>query len=149
MGIFSKDDTKPAQQAGTTVIDNGTTFKGMIDTKGSIYIDGRFEGILVASNSVTIGKNGEVLGEIRATVLTVNGIVDGLFEVDQVNILGSGKVIGKMQYNELTIEQNGVFEGEGKKKNSTLTSQYNKLEISKHHFIDNSVEDTNIVSDEN
>lgn len=136
MGIFGKNDKKPTQQVGTTVIDNGTTFKGMIETKGSIYIDGRFEGILVASNDVTIGKNGEVLGEIKSTVLTVNGMIDGLFEVDQVNILGSGKVIGKMQYNELTIEQNGIFEGEGKKKNSTLTSKYNKIEVNQEQFID-------------
>ena len=140
MGIFGKNDKQPTQQTGTTVIDSGTTFKGMIDTKGSIYIDGRFEGILVASNDVTVGKNGEVLGEIRSNILTVNGIIDGLFEVDQVNILGSGKVIGKMQYNELTIEQNGIFEGEGKKKNSTLTSKYNKLEINKHNYIEERIE---------
>jgi len=141
VGIFGKNDKQPTQQTGTTVIDSGTTFKGMIDTKGSIYIDGRFEGILVASNDVTVGKNGEVLGEIRSNILTVNGTIDGLFEVDQVNILGSGKVIGKMQYNELTIEQNGVFEGEGKKKNSTLTSKYNKLEINKHHYIETATSD--------
>jgi len=129
MGIFNKANKKPTKQTGTTVISNGTTMKGMIDTKGSIFIDGKFEGILVATQDVTIGKNGEVLGEIRSKILTVNGVVDGLFEVGQVNILGSGRVIGKIQYDELIIEQNGIFEGEGKKKNSTHSSQYNKLEI--------------------
>jgi len=129
MGIFNKTNKKPAKQTGTTVISHGTTMKGMIDTKGSIFIDGRFEGILVATEDVTIGKNGEVLGEVRAKVLTVNGMIDGLFDVGQVNILGSGRVIGKMQYDELIIEQNGIFEGEGKKKNSTMSSQYNKLEV--------------------
>ncbi len=134
MGIFSKVSKRSEQQDGTTVINSGTSFKGMIDTKGSIFIDGRFEGIIVATQDVTIGKNGEVLGEIRSKVLTVNGMIDGLFDVEQVNILGFGKVIGKMQYDELLIEQNGVFEGEGKKRNSTLTSKYNKLEINEHHI---------------
>jgi len=134
LGIFSKVSKRSEQQDGTTVINSGTSFKGMIDTKGSIFIDGRFEGIIVATQDVTIGKNGEVLGEIRSKVLTVNGMIDGLFDVEQVNILGFGKVIGKMQYDELLIEQNGVFEGEGKKRNSTLTSKYNKLEINKHHI---------------
>jgi len=129
MGIFNKTNKKPAEKTGTTIISNGTTMKGMIDTKGSVFIDGRFEGIIVASQDVTIGKNGEVLGEIRSKMLTINGIIDGLFDVGQVNILGSGRVIGKMQYDELSIEQNGIFEGEGKKKNSTLCSQYNKLEV--------------------
>jgi len=134
LGIFSKASKRSEQQDGTTVINSGTSFKGMIDTKGSIFIDGRFEGIIVATQDVTIGKNGEVLGEIRSKVLTVNGLIDGLFDVEQVNILGFGKVIGKMQYDELLIEQNGVFEGEGKKRNSTLTSKYNKLEINEHHI---------------
>ena len=134
MGIFSKTNKQPESQTGTTVINSGTTFKGMIDTKGSIFIDGRFEGIIIATQDVTIGKNGEVLGEIRSKVLTVNGLIDGLFDVEQVNILGFGKVIGKMQYDELIIEQNGIFEGEGKKKNSTLSSKYNKLEINEHHL---------------
>ncbi len=134
MGIFSKTSKRPEPQDGTTVINSGTTFKGMIDTKGSIFIDGRFEGIIIATKDVTIGKNGEVLGEIRSKVLTVNGLIDGLFDVEQVNILGFGKVIGKVQYDELLIEQNGVFEGEGKKRNSTLTSKYNKLEINEHRI---------------
>jgi len=134
LGIFSKASKRSEPQDGTTVINSGTTFKGMIDTKGSIFIDGRFEGIIIATQDVTIGKNGEVLGEIRSKVLTVNGLIDGLFDVEQVNILGFGKVIGKMQYDELLIEQNGVFEGEGKKRNSTLTSKYNKLEINEHRI---------------
>jgi len=134
VGIFGKSDKQSKSQTGTTVINKGTTFKGMIDTKGSIFIDGRFEGIIVASEDVTVGKNGEVLGEIKAKVLTVNGMVDGLFEVEQVNILGFGKVLGKIQYNELVIEQNGIFDGEGKKKNSTLSSQYNKLQINEKYI---------------
>jgi len=107
----------------------------MIDTKGSLFIDGRFEGIIVASQDVTIGKNGEVLGEIKSKILTVNGTIDGLFDVEQVNILSSGHVIGRMQYDELVIEPNGVFEGEGKKRNSTLSSKYNKLEINQEKLI--------------
>lgn len=129
MGVFSKVSKRSEQQDGTTVINSGTTLKGMIDTKGSIFIDGRFEGIIIASQDVTIGKNGEVLGEIRSKVLTVNGLIDGLFDVEQINILGFGKVLGKIHYDELLIEQNGIFEGEGKKRNSTFTSKYNKLEI--------------------
>lgn len=134
MGIFGKVSKQSEQKDGTTVINSGTSFKGMIDTNGSIFIDGRFEGIIVATNDVTIGKNGEVLGEIRSKILTVNGMIDGLFDVEKVNILGSGKVLGKVQYDELLIEQNGIFEGEGKKRNSTLTSKYNKLEINEHHI---------------
>lgn len=129
MGVFGKSDKKSAEKVGTTVISVGTKIKGMIDAKGSLFIDGRFEGIIVATDDVTIGKNGEVLGEINAKSLVVNGIIDGLFDVGYVHILGSGKVIGNMQYDNLIIDENGIFEGEGKKKNSKFVSKYNKLEV--------------------
>lgn len=129
MGIFGKSNKKTKQNNGTTIIAEGTTIKGGIDTQGSVFIDGRFEGIIVSTENVTIGKTGEVLGEIRTKNLMVSGLIDGLFDVDNVHILTDGKVIGKIQYEELTIEPKGTFEGEGKKKNSTLCSKYNTLEI--------------------
>lgn len=125
MGIFSKTNKKSKLGNGTTVISNGTIIKGGIDTEGSVFIDGKFEGVIVAATSVVIGKSGEVLGEIRTKTLSVNGLADGVFDVKDINILSSGKVIGKLQYEDMIIEHNGTFEGKSKKKNSTLTSKYN------------------------
>ncbi len=129
MGIFSKSNKKTKSNHGTTIISKGTTIKGGIETEGSVFIDGRFEGIIVAEKSVNIGKTGEVLGEIKTKDLIVNGLVDGMFDIQNITILETGKVIGKMQYDELVIEKNGIFDGIGKQKNSTLDSKYNKLEI--------------------
>ena len=81
MGIFSKNDKQSKSQIGTTVVGNDTSIKGVIDTKGSVYIDGKFEGIVVATNDVIIGVHGEVLGEIRAKTLTVNGLIDGMMSI--------------------------------------------------------------------
>ena len=128
MGIFSRTNKQPESKVGTTVISEGTFIRGGIDTAGSIFIDGKFEGVIVAGESLTIGKTGEVIGEVRTKVLTVSGMLDGLINVENVNILESGKILGKMQYQNLSIEQNGIFEGEGKMKNSTLTSQYKTID---------------------
>lgn len=136
MGIFGKSNKQTKQNSGTTIIAQGTTIKGGIDVDGSIFIDGRFEGIIVASENVTIGKTGEVLGEIRTQNLTVSGFIDGLFDAKNVHILATGKVIGKIQYEDLTIEQSGTFEGEGKRKNSTLCSKYNSLEMRETYHIE-------------
>ena len=67
--------------------------------------------------------------------LTVSGLIDGLFDVEKMHVLANGRVIGKVQYEELIIEPSGTFEGEGKKKNSTLSSKYNTLEIKKEAHI--------------
>ena len=136
MGIFSKSNKKSKSNNGTTIISKGTTIKGGIETDGSVFIDGRFEGIIVAEKSVNIGKSGEVLGEIKTKDLIVNGLVDGMFDIKNIIILETGKVIGKMQYEEFVIEKNGIFDGIGKQKNSTLNSKYNKLEIKKKNKIE-------------
>ncbi len=130
MGFFSKSDKSP--NTGATIIAQGTLMKGGIETKGSVYIDGRFEGMISSESSIVVGKTGEFIGEIKSKSLTVNGMVDGIIHAEDVVILGEGKVIGRMQYQSLSIEPNGIFEGEGRVKDSTLTSKYEKLNHSSH-----------------
>ncbi len=128
MGIFGSNNKQSKSKAGTTVISSGTFIRGGIDTTGSIFIDGKVEGVIVAGESLTIGKTGEVIGEVRAKKLTVSGMLDGLINVDEANILESGRILGKMQYQNLVIEKNGIFEGEGKMKNSTMSSKYKAID---------------------
>jgi cytoskeletal protein CcmA (bactofilin family) len=103
--------------------------KGGIDTQGSVYIDGKFEGVISSESSIIIGTTGEFIGEIKSKSITVNGIVDGIINSDDIVILEEGKIIGKICYQSLSIEPNGVFEGEGKMRNSTLVSKYDQLNI--------------------
>ena len=129
MGIFSRANKQPESKTSTTtIISQGTFVRGGIETAGSVFIDGKFEGAIIAGESLIVGQHGEVIGDIKAKSLTVSGVLDGLIDVEEVNILESGRILGKMQYQHLEIERNGVFEGEGKMKNSTSVSQYSKVE---------------------
>ena len=126
MGIFSKNDKQSKPQSGTTILREGTFIRGGVDTAGDVYCDGKFEG-MISAKSLTIGKTGEVIGNINVQHLIVSGLVDGIINSDDVNILESGSVLGKMQYQNLAIDKNGIFEGEGKMKNSTLVSKYKSI----------------------
>ncbi len=128
MGIFGKTNKQSKSKTGTTIISDGTFIKGGIDTAGDLFCDGKFEG-MISANSITIGKTGEIIGNINVKYLTVSGLIDGVISADDVNILESGKVLGKMQYQNLSIDKNGIFEGEGKMKNSTLVSKYKSIDI--------------------
>jgi cytoskeletal protein CcmA (bactofilin family) len=129
MGIFGKANKKSSTaSSSTTVISDGTFIKGSIDTTGSIFIDGKFEGAIMAADSLTIGKTGEVIGKVKVATLTVSGLLDGIIKTEDVSILETGKVLGTMQYQNLVIERNGVFEGQGTMKNSILTSKYKSIE---------------------
>ena len=143
MGIFNKNNKRSAQQTGTTVISDGTFIRGGIDTAGSVFVDGKFEGVIVAGESLTIRKTGEVIGEVRIKNIVVSGLLDGMVDVEDIHILETGKVLGKMQYQHMVVEKQGVFEGEGKMKNSTLASKYKDLtKLNAYEVIDKVTEET-------
>ncbi len=127
MGIFGKANKRTAQN-GATVIAQGTCIIGGISTEGSVHIDGKFEGVILEADVISIGKTGEVIGDIKANNLVVNGLLDGKIDCNEVQILSEGKVIGDMKYNDLIIEENGKFEGHGMRKGSNLTSRYDEIE---------------------
>ena len=127
MGVFNKSD-KGSTPNGATVIAQGTCIIGGISTKGTVHIDGKFEGVILEADVISIGLTGEVIGDIKANNLVVNGLFDGKIDCNVVQILEHGKVIGDMQYNELIIETNGKFEVRGIRKNSDLKSRYNEVE---------------------
>ncbi len=127
MGIFGKANKRTVQN-GATVIAQGTCIIGGITTEGSVHIDGKFEGVILEADLISIGKTGEVIGDIKANNLIVSGLLDGKIDCNEVQILPEGKVIGNMKYNELIIEENGKFEGQGIRKGSKLESRYDEVE---------------------
>jgi len=125
--MFKKDQQKvQVGTNGSTIIAEGALIKGGIDSAGSVIINGKFEGKVVVAQTLTIGKKGEVLGEVKCKNLVVNGLLDGIAYASDVHILEIGQVFGKLEYERLEIDKNGTFEGEGKKKNSSYKIKYNQ-----------------------
>ncbi len=125
--MFKKEQQQKPQlgSSGSTIIAEGALIKGGIDSAGSVIINGKFEGKVVVAQTLTIGKKGEVLGEVKCKNLVVNGLLDGIAYASDVHILDIGQIFGKMEYERLEIDKNGTFEGEGKKKNSSYKIKYN------------------------
>ena len=92
MGVFNKSD-KGSTPNGATVIAQGTCIIGGISTKGTVHIDGKFEGVIA-----TVTNFGMF---VRLTELHIEGLV-------HINSLGKEYY----QYDErrmrLTGEQTGV-----------------------------------------
>ncbi len=126
--MFKKEQQQKVQVGanGSTIIAEGALIKGGIDSAGSVIINGKFEGKVVVAQTLTIGKKGEVLGEVKCKNLVVNGLLDGIAYASDVHILEIGQVFGKLEYERLEIDKNGTFEGEGKKKNSSYKIKYNQ-----------------------
>ena len=123
MAIFNNSSNKGSSNrksnSTTTIITEGATFKGEISLQCDIYIDGHFEGTLESQNVVTVGKNGEIKGDVHAGHLVVQGIVEGTVDAARVEIKGSGRIRGTVVSSEMTIEEKGLFEGESRIKKET------------------------------
>ncbi len=118
MAIFNKSDESANNSSGTTVIANHTKISGNIEIECNLHIDGEFEGGIKSHKTVTIGKSGIVSGEILANKIIISGSFNGNIEADEIDVMSSGKLLGKVLSNELIIERGGFFEGESKKKSS-------------------------------
>ncbi len=98
-----------------TVIAEGVTVEGKINSPGSTRIDGTVKGELISDKEIIIGKEGRV----NANVQTKNAVIAGTFNGEmnasgEVDISSSGKFIGNLIQKDalLTISKGGLFKGE-------------------------------------
>ena len=98
-----------------TVIAEGVTVDGKINSPGSTRVDGTVKGELISDKEVVIGKEGKV----NASVQTRNAVIAGSFKGEmnatgEVEISSTGKFVGNLIQKEalLTISKGGLFKGE-------------------------------------
>ncbi len=129
MGVFDKINQQAGSKNSTTIIGKDTFIRGGIETEGTMFVDGRFEGNISSTSSITIGRKGVVIGDIRAKRIYVSGKLDGVIDVESIHILNHGHVLGQLTYSRINVESNGVFHGESRKKDISLNSEYGELDL--------------------
>lgn len=95
-----------------TIIGKGSIVEGSIKVQSSLRIDGRVKGDITATDSLVIGREGEVEGEIRVKNAIVGGRIKG-------KVFASGKVVleakssfnGEVKASKLVIDEGAVFDG--------------------------------------
>ena len=117
MGLLNKSNSSSISSNNATIVAIGTKIEGSVLVEGKLHIDGYVDGKIKVGDAVSIGKKGMAKGEIFAKKVIVSGIFEGNIESDVIEILSGGKIVGKILYKELMIEQKGIFIGESLKKN--------------------------------
>src|SRR4030042_3237422 len=88
-----------------------SNFKGDIDTKGTLRIDGAMEGNANADR-IIIGEKAFLKGSAIARGIIVGGRVEGnLTAKEVVEIKSKGQVNGDIFTSKLTIVDGGIFAG--------------------------------------
>jgi len=130
MAIFNKTDGDTSASSETTIIASGAKIDGVFNCNSRLHVDGEVVGQIHSKSIVTIGKGGKISGEITANRLIVNGFFEGEANCDGVEVLASGKFLGKVISKELMIEAKAEFEGESKiKRDSETITQPKKIEV--------------------
>jgi cytoskeletal protein CcmA (bactofilin family) len=112
--MFGKEGADQ-QAAVSTILGNDCKFTGDVDAKGTIRIDGEFDGKIVSSDSVIVGSSGIVKGELHASHAMISGTVEGnIFAKKKVELKAGSRLIGDVESMSLVIEDGVFFEGKSK-----------------------------------
>ncbi|PID29780.1 MAG: polymer-forming cytoskeletal family protein [Candidatus Cloacimonadota bacterium] len=109
MGLFTKNDRESNIKNGKTIIASGTGICGNIEIECNLHIDGKIEGDINSKGSVIIGREGVVIGDIRANQVIVSGTVKGNISSGSVEIVSKGLIEGSVFSDNFIIDKEGVF----------------------------------------
>ena len=95
-----------------TIIGKDTAIKGTINSKGTIRIDGKFEGDISTTGNIMVGDNAIITAQVTALNATIAGTVYGNVEVsEKLELLASAKMYGDIKVGVLTISPGATFKG--------------------------------------
>ncbi len=103
-------------------LDKGTFFKGEVSFKNLLRIDGKLEGVVRSEETLIIGEDAEVEGEIFVGTCIINGRFKGKIEAKQkIEIHSKAFVEGEIKTPVLEVKEGGVFNG-----NCQMTGNFQK-----------------------
>lgn len=109
---MSKNRINESSSELATILGHDGVFEGRITVKHSIRIDGVLKGDLQTTETLTVGKEGSVDGNINAKNLICGGKIKGTVFVAEKTILESSSHLeGDLKTGKLVIEEDAVLQG--------------------------------------
>ena len=110
--IGKKPGLGPDNGEATSVIGEGSVFEGAFKVTGNLRVDGQFTGKLQISETLVVGKTGQVDAEVRVRNAVVAGTIKGDLNASEKITLQSGsRLEGEMVTSKLVIEEGVSFQG--------------------------------------
>lgn len=96
----------------TGFLDKGVKLDGTLEVSGTFRIDCQMKGTLIAQQSILIGENAQIEGEIEGNHVVIGGRFDGTIRAKgRVEIQPKGIVRGEIHTPCLVIEAGGILDG--------------------------------------
>lgn len=111
MGLFRKSKSIDFGVI-SSIIGRDAEVKGEINSKGTVRIDGTFEGKVTAKGDVFIGEQSKMSGNIIGGRVVVSGEVNGnIIAADGLEVSRTGRVYGDITGDKLIIDEGAVYKG--------------------------------------
>jgi cytoskeletal protein CcmA (bactofilin family) len=115
--MFTKNTEKLEALIGAN-----SNFRGDIDTKGTLRIDGNLVGNANA-DWIILGEKSGIKGDLTSRGIVVGGRIEGNLRAKEiVEIKSKGQVYGDIHTSKLTIVEGGLFDGR-----SNMTKEESKI----------------------
>jgi len=114
-------DTRPAEARPlvsetvprASVLGPTLKFRGELSAQEDLIVQGSVEGSITHTQSLTIGTDGTMKGDIRARVIIIDGKVEGdLYATESVSIRATAKVKGNVFAPRVGITDGAFFQGQ-------------------------------------
>jgi cytoskeletal protein CcmA (bactofilin family) len=104
----------PSPKPAASVVAAGAVVSGSLSSPGDVHIEGIVIGD-VRCDTLVVGKNGEVKGNVISEIATIRGRVSGDVRARMIQLATSGSIDGDLTHAILIIEEGGQFEGRSKR----------------------------------
>ena len=90
-----------------------TVYEGKLHFKGTVRIEGKYNGEIVSEGTLNVGKDAQVTGTLDVGELLLSGRFSGEITARRrVVVYGSGVLEGRVQTPVLLTEEGGIIEGQ-------------------------------------
>ena len=88
-----------------TIISHGVKLEGKISSSGSIRVDGIVQGDVISEGNVSVGEQGEIIGQVKGQSITLGGKVSGMVNAkEKVTLEAKANLKGDIFTKILVIE---------------------------------------------
>ena len=95
-----------------TIIGKGSAFEGTLSVESTLRVDGRVKGTISATDSLVIGKHGDVDGDVTVNNAIIGGKLAGKLTAKGKVVLESNSMFrGELKTSKLVIDEGAIFHG--------------------------------------
>ncbi len=103
---------RASEKKAVAVLGPTLRFKGELSAEEDFILQGQLEGSINHTQSVTIGTDGSVVGNIHARHITIDGTVEGdLHATESVVVQATGQLTGNIFAPRVGIVEGAFFSG--------------------------------------